>query len=143
MESPRSEKLSFANTVEQKNPAPFDLKGSVSGNDLVLSWSSTDKATVLSYETGDTDNAFQLSGSGSGFYAVIKYSADDLADKVGMKISHIRFKLATDNIYSLNAIVMYGDNIVYSQPVNTDNLVVGYNTIRLGTTLSKYPQIGK
>ena len=130
-ESPRSEKLSFANTVEQKNPAPFDLKGSVSGNDLVLSWSSTDKATVLSYETGDTDNAFQLSGSGSGFYAVIKYSADDLADKVGMKISHIRFKLATDNIYSLYAIVMYGDNIVYSQPVNTDNLVVGYNTVRL------------
>ena len=130
-ESPRSEQLSFSNTVEQKNPAPFDLKGTVNNNDLVLSWSSTDKATVLSYETGDTDNAFQLSGSGDGFYAAIKYSVEDLADKVGMKISHIRFKLATNNVYSLNAVVMYGDNIVYSQPVNTDNLVVGYNTVRL------------
>ncbi len=130
-ESPRSEQLSFSNTVEQKNPAPFDLKGSINNDDLVLSWSSTDMATVLSYETGDTDNAFQLSGSGSGFYAAIKYSKEDLADKVGMKISHIRFKLATDNVYSLNAIVMYGDNIVYSQPVNTDKLVVGYNTVRL------------
>lgn len=130
-ESPRSEQLSFANSIEQKNPAPFDLKGEVNNDDLILSWSSTENATVLSYETGDTDNAFQLSGSGDGFYAVIKYSKEDLADKVGMKISHIRFKLATDNVYSLNAVVMYGDNIVYSQPVNTDNLVVGYNTVRL------------
>lgn len=130
-ESPRSEKLSFTNTVEQKNPAPFDLKGTVNEDALVLSWSGTENAKVLSYETGDTDNAFQLSGSGSGFYAAIKYSVEDLADKVGMKISHIRFKLATDNVYSLNAIVMYGNNVVYSQPVNPKDLVIGYNTVRL------------
>ena len=130
-ESPRSEKISFSNSVEQKNPAPFDLAGTVNNDDLVLSWSSTDKATVLTYETGDTDNAFQLSGSGSGFYAVTRYSVEDLADKVGMKVSHIRFKLATNNVYTLNAVVMYGDNIVYSQPVNTKNLVVGYNSVRL------------
>lgn len=130
-ESPRSEQLSFTNTVAQKNPAPFDLKGALNEDDLVLSWSGTDNATVLSYETGDTDNAFQLSGSGSGFYAVIKYSVEDLKDKVGMKVSHIRFKLATDDVYTLNAVVMYGDNVVYSQPVNTDNLVIGYNTVRL------------
>lgn len=130
-ESPRSEMISFSNSVEQKNPAPFDLSGAVSNDDLVLSWSSTDKATVLTYETGDTDNAFQLSGSGSGFYAITRYSVKDLADKVGMKVSHIRFKLATNNVYTLNAVVMYGDNIVYSQPVDTKKLVVGYNSVRL------------
>lgn len=130
-ESPRSEKLTFSNTVEQKNPAPFDISGSVENDDLILSWSDTNEASVLSYETGDTDNAFQLSGSGSGFYAITRYSVDDLADKVGMKVSHIRFKLATNNVYSLNAVVMYGDNIIYSQPVNTNNLVAGYNTVRL------------
>lgn len=130
-ESPRSEQMSFTNGIEQKNPAPFDLKGEVNDKNLVLSWSDASDATVLSYETGEDDNAFQLSGSGDGFYAVIKYSAADLADKVGMKISHIRFKLATADLHSLNAIVLYGNNVVYSQPVDLDDVVVGYNTVRL------------
>lgn len=130
-ESPRSEQMSFTNGIEQKNPAPFDLKGVASGNDLMLSWSDASAATVLSYEQGEDDNEFQLSGSGDGFYAVIKYSVADLADKVGMKISHIRFKLATADLYSLDAIVMYGGNVIYSQPVDLDDVVVGYNTVRL------------
>ncbi len=130
-ESPRSEQIRFTNGIEQKNPAPFDLKGNLEDGNLTLSWSDTSAAKVMSYEQGDEDNAFQLSGSGDGFYAVIKYTKADLADKVGMKISHIRFKLATADLYSLNAIVMYGQNVVYSQPVDLDDVVVGYNTIRL------------
>lgn len=130
-ESPRSEKQSFNNTIEQKNPAPFDLMGTVSDKDLVLTWSDPSKATVLTYETGTSDNAMQLTGSGDGFYAVTKYSVEDLADKVGMKVSHIKFKLASTEVYSLYAVVMYGDNVVYKQPINTKDLVVGYNTVRL------------
>ncbi len=130
-ESARTEQLSFTNGIEQKNPAPFDLKGTASGEDLVLSWSDASDATVMSYEQGDVDNVYQLSGSGSGFYAMIKYSTTDLADKVGMKITHIRFKLATADLLQLEAVVMYGNNVVYSQEVDLDNVVVGYNTVRL------------
>lgn len=130
-ESARSEQLSFTNTIEQKNPAPFDLKGEVSGENLNLSWSDASAAKVLTYETGTADNAMKLSGTGSGFYAAVKYSVEDLADKVGMKVSHVKVKLASDDIYTFSVLVMYGDNIVYEQPVNTSDLVVGYNTIRL------------
>lgn len=130
-ESPRTNIISFNNTIVQKNPAPFDLTGAVSNNDLVLTWSNPSSATILTYEIGTNDNAMQLTGSGDGFYAITKYKVEDLADKVGMKISHIKFKLASTEVNSLYATVMYGDNVVYKQPIDTKSIVVGYNTVRL------------
>lgn len=131
-ESKPSEDAVLRNTIAQKAVGPFALTGEVSGTSLALNWQSPDKASVLTYATGDTDLGLGMTGSGTrSSYCVIKMPASELESNVGNKISHIRFGLYSTELYSAAVVVMYGENIIYEQSVPVSDLVVGLNDIRL------------
>ena len=139
-ESALSKVVNIDNFISQKTQAPYGLKGKVSGKDLTLTWDAIDaNAAVMKYHTGDTDLALGMTGGTTREgYQAIKFTADTLAEmkKVGEKISHIRFKLASNDITSLSAFVMYGDDIVFEQPVNVEDAVAGWNTVRLNKAVA-------
>ena len=56
-----------------------------------------------------------------------------MADKVGQKVSRIKFKLATNDILSASVFVMYGENIMAEQTVPVSSIVAGWNTVVLNT----------
>lgn len=131
-ESPASKVLTFTNTIAQRAQAPYDLKGETDGNDLKLTWNAADTAPELTYQTGTDDLALGMTGSGvREGYQVIKLKAEEIADKVGQEVSHVKFKLADNDILSASVIVMYGNNIVYEQEVDLESIVAGENTVRL------------
>lgn len=131
-ESPASTVMNFANTIRQSSPAPYDLKGETSGTTFKLSWQAADKAPELTYQTGEKDTYVGMTSSKPEGYQVIKFTAAELKDKVGQKVSHIKFKLAeSDAITSASAIVMYGENIIREQEISLDSLKDGWNDIAL------------
>lgn len=140
-ESPLSKTVSIENFIPQKSAAPYNLQGNVSGKDLNLTWETVDAdAAVLKYHTGDEDMKIGMtktSGTVEGYQA-IRFTADTLAkmNKVGDKITHIRFKLASRNIYTASVFVMYNEDIMFEQPIDTANVVVGWNTIRLNKAIT-------
>lgn len=131
-ESARSETVTVQNRIAQKAIAPYALTGEESGNNLVLSWQSPDKADVLTYATGNTDLGLGMTGSGERqSYCVIKVPVAELESNVGNKISHIQFGLYSTKINTAAVVVMYGENIVYTQSVPVSSLAVGLNDVRL------------
>lgn len=131
-ESALSESISFNNRIAQKAIAPYALTGEESGDALVLNWKSPDKADVLTYATGNTDLGLGMTGSGTReSYCAIKVPAEELTSNVGNKISHIQFGLCSTELYSAAVVVLYGENIVYTQSVPVSSLVVGLNDVRL------------
>lgn len=138
-ESMASKTISVDNTIEQKTEAPYELKGEKNGNDLKLTWKSVSEAPVLTYMKDDgQDLAFGMTSSSSSLegYQAIRFPAEKLADKVGMEISHIRFKLNSINLLSAAVFVMMGDNIVYEQSVDLTSLTVGWNNVRLNKAVA-------
>ena len=139
-ESPLSKAVAFDNFISQKTQAPYGLKGQATGNDLNLTWDAIDAdAAVMKYHKGDTDMALGMTGGTTREgYQAIKFTADTLAQmgKVGEKISHIRFKLASNDITSLAAFVMFGEDIVFEQPVSVEDAVAGWNTVRLNKSIT-------
>ena len=132
-ESPASDVLRFTNTIAQRTQAPYNLQGTVEGNNLKLSWQSVTAAPVLTYDNGSGKYlAFGMTGSGvvEG-YMVVKFPAAEMADKVGQEVSHISFRLNDTNVLSAAAVVMYGDNVAYMQDIDLSTLAVGLNTVRL------------
>lgn len=138
-ESPMSKVINIDNFISQKPQAPYGLKGKATGTDLALEWDAIDaKAAVIKYHSGDTNMALGMTGGTTREgYQSIKFTADTLAEmnKIGEKISHIRFMLASTDITSLAAFVMFGDDIIYEQPVNVADAVQGWNTVRLNNAI--------
>lgn len=132
-ESPASKVLTFSNIIAQKSQAPYDLKGQTDGNNLKLTWNAADAAPELTYQTGTEDLVLGMTVSGSTCegYQVVKFGAAEIADKAGQEVSHIKFKLADNDLLSASVVVMYGYNIVYEQEVDVDDIVTGWNTVRL------------
>lgn len=132
-ESEASDVMRFTNTIAQRTQAPYNLQGTIDGKNLKLTWQSVTAAPELTYENGSGKYlAFGMTGSGvvEG-YMMIKFPAEEMADKVGQKVSHISFRLNDTNLLSAAAVVMYGDNVVYMQDIDLSTLAVGLNTIRL------------
>jgi hypothetical protein len=75
------------------------------------------------------------SSNNSGFQ-VMKFDASQVADKVGMEISHIRFGLIDNNVTSASVIVMKNENVIYEQEVDIETLVVGWNEVRLNNPVT-------
>lgn len=131
-ESAASKALTFSNMIAQKSQAPYDLKGETEGNDLKLTWNAADTAPELTYQTGTEDVVAGMTGNGTREgYHVAKFKAAEIADKAGQEVSHIKFKLADNNLLSATVVVMYGNNIVYEQEVDVEDIVIGWNTVRL------------
>lgn len=132
-ESPASDMMMFYNTIAQRTQAPYNLQGTVEGNNLKLAWQPVTAAPVLTYDNGSGKYlAFGMTGSGvvEG-YMVVKFPAAEMADKVGQEVSHISFRLNDTNVLSAAAVVMYGDNVAYMQDIDLSTLAVGLNTVRL------------
>ncbi len=132
-ESPASPALTFSNTIAQKTQAPYNLTGSVSDEGLRLEWESPSEAPELTYQNGDADNVFGMTTSSSEVegYSVVKFNAGEISDKIGQDVSHVKFKLADNNLTYASVVVMYGDNIVYEQELNPEEIVKGWNNVRL------------
>lgn len=145
-ESPRSRALTFSNIIEQKTQAPYDLQGETSGSNLKLTWSPTDAAPELSYHTDTQSLAYGMTGGSTieGYHA-IRFAANEISDKVGEKVSHVKFMLNETNLISASVVILYctndedytdgkshnGGSIVYEQEIDVNDLVVGWNTVAL------------
>lgn len=132
-ESPSSDVMRFTNTIAQRTEAPYDLQGTTDGKNLNLTWKPVSTAPVLTYDTGKgTYKALGMTG-GSVLegYAVVKFPAEEITDKVGQEVSHISFRINSTDILSAAVVVMYGENIVYMQDINLSTLAIGANTVRL------------
>ncbi len=132
-ESAPSESVPFTNRIVQKSVAPYGLTGEKFGSDLVLQWQSPDKSSVLGYvPDGAEMKALRMTGGSSiTSYCASKFPAADLSDNVGNVISHIQFGCGSTEINSAAVIVMYGENIVYTQTVPVSALIKGVNDVRL------------
>ena len=127
-----SEDATIHYEIAQKPEAPFDLTGAYAENSLALSWKSPEEATVFSYATGDEENdvPYKITGMNEAYFA-IKMPVETVNQYAGMELSHVKFKIASTSITSMSVVVMYGTNIAYTQPVNVNDLQVGWNNIRL------------
>ena len=136
-ESAPSAQLTFKNIVSQREAAPYDLRGEAQDGTLKLSWKAPEEAPELTYQTGNEDIAIGMTGSSTreGYHA-IKFSAEELADKVGQEVSHIKFKLADNDVLSASVFVMYGDNIMYEQDLDLDSVKKGWNDVTLNTPVA-------
>lgn len=134
-ESPASDVSTFDNLISQKLQAPYDLKATTDGSTLKLTWKAGDTAPEYTYQHDGKDMVIGMtksSGNLEGYHA-IKFKAADMADKVGQKVSRIKFKLATNDILSASVFVMYGENIMAEQTVPVSSIVAGWNTVVLNT----------
>ena len=131
-ESALSESVVVNYAIPQKTDAPFDLKGVYADNKLNLEWSAASEAKVLTYAVGDetTDVAYRMTGQTKAYIAV-KFPLDTVAKYDGMELTHINFKIATNQLNSISAIVMHGTTIEYAQPISLDELQTGWNKVRL------------
>ncbi len=132
-ESLPSESMTFVNRIAQKSVAPFGLVGEMSGDDLQLKWQSPEHSTVLGYvPDGAEMTAMRMTGNSTiKSYCASKFPASELSDCEGYVISHIQFGCGSTEISSAAVIVMYGENIVYTQTVPVSTLVNGLNDVRL------------
>lgn len=132
-ESPASRVISIDNGIEQAPAAPYDLAGEETDNSFKLTWKSASEAPVLKVHSGNIDwvvGCGMTSSNNSGFQ-VMKFDASQVADQVGMEISHIRFGLIDTDVTSASVLVMKNENVIYEQEVDVESLVVGWNEIRL------------
>lgn len=139
-ESPASRTITVENEIKQATPAPFDLVGYEQDEKFNLTWKSVSEAPVLKVHNGEIDwvngcGMTHSSGTSSGYQTML-IPAADVADKVGMEISHIRFGLLDPNVYTASVIVMKNENIVYEQEVDVATLVKGWNEVRLNTPVT-------
>lgn len=131
-ESPASAVLNFKNTIRQSTAAPYNLEGKESGTTLKLSWKAATASPELTYQQGDKDTNVGMTSSNPEGYHAIKFTADEMKDKVGEKIAHVKFKIAAaDKITSASAFVMYGENIMREQEIPLDSLKDGWNDVAL------------
>ncbi len=133
-ESPASDVVSFTNRIAQKAVAPFGLKGTKAGSDLQLEWQSPENSTVITYVPDDVKMmALKMTGSGTTWtsYCAAMFTEEDMAANVGDYISHIQFGAGSTEIKSAAVIVMFGENIVYTQTVPLSSIVAGINDVRL------------
>ena len=130
--SPLSEAAVVNYDVPQKTDAPFDLTGEYVNNKLNLAWAPASAATELSYSVGDEANdvAYRMTGQ-TVAYIVVKFPVDTAAKYEGMELSHVKFKIATNQLNSLSVVVLHGTTIEYTQPVAPSDLQAGWNNIRL------------
>ena len=135
-ESPMSEAAIVNYAVPQKADAPFDLTGEYADNKLNLAWKPASEAKVLSYAVGSEENdvAYRMTGQTEAYIA-IKFPLDTVAKYDGMELTHVKFKLATNQLKSLKAVVFHGTTIEYAQPVAVSDLQVGWNNIRLNKAI--------
>lgn len=131
-ESPASTVLNFRNTIRQSTAAPYNLEGKESGTTLKLSWKAATASPELTYQQGENDTNVGMTSSNPEGYHAIKFTADEMKDKVGEKIAHVKFKLAAaDKITSASVFVMYGENIIREQEITLDSLKDGWNDVAL------------
>lgn len=129
--------LSEVYTVEYKQPnlapAPYGLSGTLENKNLTLTWQSPEAADEMSYQdkTSGSKAIGLTRSSGVHGYFVIAYDADDLADKVGKYITHIKYSLNEVYLETSAIAVFYDRNLVYEQAVDVKTLIVGENTVRL------------
>lgn len=135
-ESPASEGLVFSNTIRQLTQAPYNLEGTRDGNVLKLSWQPTSKAPELAYyDPASKALAYGMTGNGEreGYHA-IRFKPEEMSDKVGQEVTHIKFRLNSDQLTSASVFVMYDENIVYEQAL--ESVVAGWNGITLNKPVS-------
>lgn len=132
-ESAASDKVSFSNRVAQKSVAPFGLIGEKSGDDLVLNWQASEQSTVLSYVPDDAKLMSLKMTGGTNYtsHCAAKFEASELTENVGNYVSHIQFGCGSTEISGASVIVMFGENIVYTQSVPVSTIVKGINDVRL------------
>lgn len=137
-ESPASKTVTVANTIAQKLQAPYHLQGDAStAGQLQLNWEAASKAAEFNYQKSNTDIAVGMTGSSKRkSYCAIKMPADTLANFVGLKITHIKFKLDSIAVKNPSVFVMAGDNIIYSQDLEAESLVKGWNVVRLNNPVA-------
>lgn len=134
-ESKASETATFSNLISQKGEAPYDLTATTDGSTLNLSWKAGAEAPELTYQHEGNDMVLGMtktSGNLEGYH-VIKFKAAEMADKVGQRISRIKFKLASTNLLSASVVVTFTDGVAYEQPIDLSSLVEGWNTVVLNT----------
>ena len=132
-ESPASRVINISNEIKQAPNAPFDLTGAENEENFKLAWKAPSEAPVLKVHCGNYDwkqGCGMTSSNNSGFQ-VMKFDAADVADKVGMEISHVRFGLIDTNVKTAKVVVMKNENVIYEQDVDVATLVVGWNEVRL------------
>ena len=115
-------------------PAPYALTGTLENKNLSLTWQSPSAAMELSWQNKDAESlAVGMTASSKlvTCYCTILYSADELTDKVGKFITHIKFGLADTDLNSVSVLVFYDKNIAYEQVVPVDKLAKGENIIQL------------
>lgn len=136
-ESSASEEATFSNQISQKLQAPYELKATTDGSTLKLTWTAGDSAPEYTYQHDGDDYVIGMtksSGNLEGYHA-IKFTAAEMADKAGQKVARIKFKLASNNLLTASAFVMYGENIMYEQSIDVSSLVEGWNTVVLNTPI--------
>lgn len=134
-ESAASEVTTFDNLISQKLQAPYDLQATTDGSTLNLTWVDGGSAPEYSYQHDGSDMVLGMtksSGNCEGYHA-IRFKVADMADKVGQKVSRVKFKLASTDLLSASVFVMYGENIIYEQNVDLSSLVEGWNSAVLNT----------
>ena len=137
-ESPASRVISITNDIKQAPAAPYDLAGEEGEEGFNLTWKAASESPVLKVHSGNIDwkqGCGMTSSNNSGFQ-VMKFDASQVADKVGMEISHIRFGLIDNNVTSASVIVMKNENVIYEQEVDIETLVVGWNEVRLNNPVT-------
>ncbi|WP_294605194.1 hypothetical protein [uncultured Bacteroides sp.] len=117
-----------------ETPAPYALTGTLENKNLSLTWQSPSAAMELSWQNKNSESlALGMTASSKlvTCYATILYTADELKDKVGKFITHIKFSLANTDLSSASVLVFYDKNIAFEQVVPVDKLVKGENIIQL------------
>lgn len=140
-ESAPSDTWLFFYEAPQLAPAPYGLSGKKENGELNLAWSdATCKEGLLKmHGTEALGNAIGMTGSGTreGHHAVM-YTPEKIAEMgiAGNTITHINFKLADNNIKSCYVFAMYRNSKIFEQDVDIDNVVKGWNVVRLNREIT-------
>lgn len=129
----------YEKPFENEAPAPYALTGTLENKNLSLLWQSPSAAMELSWQNKNTESlAVGMTASSQSVtcYSTILYTADDLTDKVGKFISHVKFSLADTNLSSLSVLIYYDKNIVAEKVVPVGELVKGENVIKLDKSMA-------
>ncbi len=130
-----SKTVTVENIIDQNAPAPFDLRGEgTQDGTLELTWDAPGLVQEFTYQKDySSDVKIGMTGSTTREgYHTIRFSADTIANFVGQKITHIKFKLAED-VTTAAVVVTYGENVIYEQEIPDGEFQAGWNVIRLNT----------
>ena len=136
-ESPASASFTVNNRIAQNARAPYGLEfvdllhdQYVAGTPH-LKWKSPEDAVVMTYAPDEKVGGIGMTGNNPTSHVASKFSVEDLKPYVGHKVDRIRFGLYEADVNSLSVMVMYGENIVYSQSVPVSTLKSGINEVVL------------